>query len=144
MPIKSEELRRGNILQLNRSVMLPSGRPGWCWFVVCEILTDHVQGCLVKDDMHALRIALSDFRQILCADLAPIPLSFLTLRACGFNFAAFGAPGETYARANVFITHEHGRWRCGRYTIPGTLHHLQNLFFDLTGEELDLTHELPG
>ena len=70
---------------------------------------------------------------------SPIPLTLEVLEKCGFEVSNIG--NHIFYKNGVIIFFENGKWgiSCDSRCSLNYLHQLQNLYFALTGEELNYT-----
>lgn len=94
----------------------------------------------IKSDFLKYQEDLKDYEKIEL--FAPVPLTSEILEACEFNFSF----GDAWKKVNIyneeysFENENDGGWFFEDLQLPVQpkfLHQLQNLFFDLTGEELE-------
>ena len=78
-------------------------------------------------------------------EIEPIPLTEELLKKCGFDLVVKeGNQGEfrVYQLNEITYNTNHGWWWKHHLTVqPKYIHELQNLFFALTGEELEINLE---
>ena len=112
-------------LRIGNCITFPIGLKG----KICEVLAINEKQVLIKTDL--------DRRAWLNLDyLEPIPLTQELLEKCGFepflNMLVKGGIGWTEGDSLIQICEGMGAVECT------TLHQLQNLYFALTGEELNI------
>ena len=76
----------------------------------------------------------------LCSwEVYPIPLTLEVLEKCGFEVSNIG--NHIFYKNGVIIFFENGKWgiSCDSRCSLNYLHQLQNLYFALTGKELNYT-----
>lgn len=120
--IKANDIRIGNIFKVREDA----------------INTEHYPGDIIKWD-------LSDFSAIERGrlnymDFDPIPLTPELLEKCGFELLVGDYDFDTYSKNGIEVW-EHDEGYCHSYAFGGDvdhLHQLQNLYFVLTGEELEI------
>lgn len=105
-----------------------------------EILANELRiGNWVKYKKYPLKLLASEIVLIEQGKIKcePIPLTREVLEKCGFQASNVG--NHIMYKNGVIIFFEKGKWgiRCDSRCSLNYLHQLQNLYFALTGEELD-------